>query len=279
MDRQRLTITLKQDILDRLDATIDGASIRNRSHAIEYHLGKVLGSRIQTALILAGGQGVKMRPFTYEIPKAMIPVQGKPIIEHTVTMLRDAGVKKILIHIGHLGNKIEEYFGDGSRLGTSISYVKEAKAEGTAAPLRLAKKELQTGPFILVYGDVLIDINMRDFIDFHSESNSLATIAITSVAEPSEFGVVKMQGNKVVEFLQKPPQSPGMSHLIYTGVSIIEPEVISLIPEKGESHLEDDVFPKLAKQKKLSGYPFEGKWFDIGTPEDYERALANWPKS
>lgn len=279
MDRQRLTITLKQDILDRLDATIDGASIRNRSHAIEYHLGKVLGSSIKTALILAGGQGVKMRPFTYETPKAMIPVQGKPILEHTVIMLRDAGVKKIIIQIGHLGNKIQEYFGDGSRLSSNISYVKEAKAEGTAAPLRLAKKELQGGPFILVYGDVLIDINMHDFIDFHSESNSLATIAVTSVAEPSEFGVVRMQGNKVVEFLQKPPQSPGMSHLIYTGVSIIEPEVIGLIPEKGESHLEDDVFPKLAKQKKLSGYPFEGKWFDIGTPEDYERALANWPKS
>ncbi|MFH0853370.1 MAG: sugar phosphate nucleotidyltransferase [bacterium] len=279
MDRQRLTITLKQDILDRLDATIDGASIRNRSHAIEYYLGKALGSSIKTAVVLAGGQGMKMRPFTYETPKAMIPVQGKPILEHTVIMLRDAGVKKIIIQIGHLGNKIEEHFGDGSRLGISISYVREVKAEGTAAALRLAKKELQAGPFILMYGDVLIDINLLDFIDFHSESNSLATIAVTSVAKPSEFGVVRMQGSKVVEFLQKPPQSQGMSHLIYTGVSIIEPEVISLIPDKGESHLEEDVFPRLAKQKKLSGYPFEGKWFDIGTPEDYERALANWPKS
>ncbi|USN53382.1 MAG: NTP transferase domain-containing protein [Candidatus Nomurabacteria bacterium] len=277
MERQRLTITLKQDILDKLDATIDGARIRNRSHAIEYHLGKVLGSRIQKALILAGGRGVNMRPFTYEMPKAMIPVHGKPILEHTVTSLRDSGIRNLIIYIGHLGERIKEHFGDGSGFGVSIQYVEEGKSEGTATPLRAAAHLLKDSPFLMLYGDVLIDVDFNEFVDYHLESKALATLAITSVSQPSEYGVVKMHGSKIVEFLQKPERSSRLSHLIFTGVSVMQPKVLDYVPASGSSMLEADVFPQLAKEKKLVGYLFEGQWFDIGTPEVYEQALKEWP--
>lgn len=278
MDRQRLTITLKQDILDRLDATIDGARIRNRSHAVEYHLGRSLGSGVDRAFILAGGRGVNMRPFTYEMPKPLIPVHGKPILEHTISMLRDAGIRSIVLNIGFRGEKIEDHFGDGSRFGVSIAYVRERKAEGTAAPLRLAEKLLRHGPFLLFYGDVLIDVNLHDLIDFHLEAGGEATLAVTSVPDPSEFGVVRLHGAQVVEFIEKPPKSAKLSRLVNTGVYVMDPAIFKRIPARGYSMLETDVFPKLARGGKLYGFVFEGQWFDVGTPAIYERVLKEWKK-
>jgi NDP-sugar pyrophosphorylase family protein len=278
MDRERLTITLKKDVLDRLDATIDGARIRNRSHAIEYHLGRALGSGVQKALILAGGKGVKMRPFTYELPKSLIPVHGKPILEYTIEMLRDAGIRTIIINVGHRGEKIEEYFGDGSRFGVSITYAHERRPEGTAGPLRLVEKQLRGSPFLLVYGDVLIELNLHDLIDFHLEEGGEATLAITSVPDPADFGVVRVHGAKVVEFLEKPPDSRRLSRLVNTGVYVMDPAILKRIPKQGHTMLETDVFPALAKERKLNGFLFEGQWFDVGTPEIYERVLKEWKK-
>lgn len=278
MDRLRLTITLKKDILDRLDATIDGARIRNRSHAIEYHLGKALGPSIKKAFILAGGRGIKMRPFTYEMPKTLIPVHGKPILEYTVEMLRVAGITDIVIFVGYLGEKIREHFGDGSRFGVSITYVAEKKEGGTAVPLRDAKKHLTSGPFLMLYGDVLIDINLHDLIDFHLAEGGEATLAVTTVSEPSEFGVLRLHGSKIVEFTEKPPKSGKLSRLVNTGVYVMNPSIVKRIPQTEQTMLERDVFPKMAKEGVLRGFLFEGQWFDVGTPEIYERVLAEWKK-
>lgn len=275
--RERLTITLRKDLLPQIDATIDGARIRNRSHAIEVLVTNSLKPKSRRGLVLAGGSGIKMRPFTYELPKTMLPVKGRPILEYTIDRLRDAGIHDIVIVIGHLGEKIREHFGDGSRFGVKIRYVEEKIQEGTAGPLRLAQQALGNQPFVLVYGDVLIDLDLNDLIEFHSTMGGLATIALTSVKNPQDYGVVKMHGNKIVEFLQKPNQKRSLSHLIYTGVGIMEPGVLGLIPKRGMSMLENDVFPKLAEQDKLIGYPFEGQWFDVGTPDVYEQALNEWP--
>lgn len=274
--RHRLTITLRKDLLPRLDEIIDGAKIRNRSHAIEYLLTNALGPKIRRAFILAGGRGIKMRPLTYELPKTMLPVKGRPLLEYTIELLREADVRDIIILIGHLGDKIKAHFGDGSRFGVRIRYVEEAREQGTAAPLRLAASLLRDQPFLLFYGDVLVDLNLRDLIEFHKTTGGIATMALTSIDNPSEFGVVKMHGNSIVEFLEKPPKSPKLSHLINTGVSVVEPKLLSYIPKSGYSMLENDVFPRLAREGKLFGYPFEGQWYDIGTPEVYERALAEW---
>lgn len=219
-----------------------------------------------------------MRPFTYEIPKTLIPVQGKPILEYSIELLRDAGLKDICIHVGHLGDKIIAHFGDGARFGVKITYVKEKQEQGTAGSLRLAKKYIGHSPFVLLYGDVLININLRDFIDFHQSHGQLGTMAITSSANPYEFGVVKLHGNKVVKFTEKPDKKKSTSHFINAGLFIFSPKVLNLIPVKGFSMLEKDVLPQLATTNQLYGYPFEGQWYDVGTPEIYEEVLREWKR-
>lgn len=122
MKRTRLTITIDGRVINLLDKQIDGARLRNRSHAIEYLLLKALTPRPKKAIILAGGKGVKMRPFTYEMPKVLLPIHNRPILEHTIELLRKHDVRDIIISTGHLGEKIVNYFGDGAKFGVRIAY-------------------------------------------------------------------------------------------------------------------------------------------------------------
>lgn len=275
LDRKRLTITLKKDILRQVDSQIDGQRIRNRSHAIEYLLSSVLGPKVKKAFILAGGKGIKMRPFTLEQPKTMLPVKGRPLLEHIISALREQGIRDIIILVGFLGEKIREHFGDGQKFGVKISYVEERKRLGTAAPLRLAKEQLQE-TFLMIYGDVLAQISFPDLVDYQNSHKGLATLALTTTSEPEEYGIVRLHGDKIVDFTEKPHKREGLSHLIFSGISVLSPKVLNYIPKSGFSMLEKDVFPKLAKEGKLYGYPFEGKWYDVGTPKVYEKVLKEW---
>ena len=125
MDRSRLTITLKKSILSKVDELIDGTNIRNRSHAIETLISQSLSPKISTCLILAGGRGVNMQPFTFEMPKGLFPVGGKPILLHLLELLKKYNIRNIIFSIGHLGEKIEEYFGNGRKWDLNISYIRE----------------------------------------------------------------------------------------------------------------------------------------------------------
>ncbi len=275
MDRNRLTITLKKDILKQLDEYIDGARIRNRSHAIEYVLSKYFAPKVKKALILAGGKGLKMLPFTYEMPKAMIPVNGRPILEHIIESLRRYDIREVIVSIGHQGNKIKQHFGDGSKFGIKISYLDQKKSEtGTAAPILQAKKLIGSNSFLVYYGDVLANIDLDDMIDFHLSSGGLVTMALTSVNKPSDWGVVRVQGNRVYSFLEKPDQRRDLSNVINAGVYIFEPKVFEYLQDA--KRLEKDVFPKLVEQRKLFGYLFAGQWFDVGNPEIYKQAVKEW---
>lgn len=278
MERERLTITLKPSVLKYIDSQIDGVTIRNRSHAIETIITKTMAPGVNQALILAAGQGIKMRPFTYEMPKPMIPVKKRPILEHIVNQLRDNDIRDIVIVIGYLGEQIQTYFSDGSKFGVKIRYIEEEKQTGTAGPLRLARQILNDQPFLMIYGDVLADLNLREFIDYHLQFGQTATLALTSVPDPSAYGAVRMNGQKVVEIVEKPKNSASVSRLVTAGVQILDPSIYSYIPSKEFSMLEEDVFPILATEGKLGGYLFEGKWFDVGTPDVYERALKEWNK-
>lgn len=276
-NRLRLTITLRKDLLPYLDQTIDGNKIRNRSHAIEYILGKHLGPKIKQAVILAGGEGTKMRPLTYEMPKAMIPIKRKPLLEYIVDSLKEFNIKDITIFIGNLGEIIKEYFGDGGKFGVKISYIQEKEKTGTGGALRQLKKYLPD-VFLLIYGDVLAQINYFDLIEFHKSHQGLASIALTSLADPREFGVVSLHGSRIVGFEEKPEKDKTLSHLVSAGIYIFNSEITRYILDKGYVSLEKDVFPELAKRNKLFGYPFEGQWFDVSTPEAYERALREWKR-
>lgn len=275
MDRERLTITLKKSLLQKVDGFIDGIKIRNRSHAIEYLVTQSLTPKVKQAVILAGGRGLNMRPFTFEMPKGLFPVGGKPILEHVVEMLRKAEIRDIVFSIGHLGEKIREHFGDGKKFDVKITYVSEQKEAGTGGALILAKKYIKSEAFLVVHGDILIDINIADLIAFHKEQGTIATIALTSVVDPSSFGEVLLNGAKVTQFVEKPKKGMQKSQLINCGLYVFEKEIFNYIP-KEESSLLEDIFPKLAQSRQLSGFLFSGRWVDIGTPVSYEKAIKEW---
>jgi len=275
MGKERLTITLDKGLLKKVDDAIDGSKIRNRSHAIEFLLSSVLVPKQTKVLILAGGEGVKFRPLTYELPKALVPVLGKPLLEYTLESLRSHGLTEIYISIGHLGNKIREYFGDGGRLGLKITYLEqERKRPGTAQPLLEAKSYFQNEPFLVIYGDVLTKLNFLDLLEFHGSSRGLATLALASVEKPSMWGVASIQGNRIVDFIEK-PKTKTKSHLINAGIYALNPDIFKYISHNS-TRLEKDVFPRLAAEGKLSAYPFEAQWYDVSTPQIYEEVLKNW---
>ncbi len=276
MERERLTITLKPSVVSYIDSQIDGVTIRNRSHAIEALISKQMRPAIGQALILAAGEGIKMRPFTYEIPKPMMPVKGRPILEHIVMQLRSFDIRDIVIVISHLGDQIKNHFGDGARLGVKIRYIEEERPSGTAGPLKIARQILENQPFLLYYGDVLASINLRELADYHLSFGHVATLALTSVPDPSAYGAVRMNGQNIVEVVEKPLATPTASRLVMAGIQILDSSIYGYVPDKQFSMLEEDVFPVLAKARQLTGYPFDGRWFDVGTPDVYEQALKEW---
>lgn len=279
MRRKKITITIREDVLKKVDEVIDKAKIRNRSHAVEYLLNQVLKPKVNKVYILAGGKGFRTESPAEEVPFSMLSIQGKPVLEHQLEFLRKVELRDILILVGRFGDKIKYHFGDGSKFGVKINYIeqKEEKA-GTAYVLNLAKNFLSGQSFLMMYGDVLAEINLKDFIDYHLNSGAVSTVALTSIKEPKYFGVAKIRGGKVVGFEEKPKDKESLSRVISAGIFCFEPKIFNYLSDKKESYLETDIFPKLAKEKKLGAYLFEGRWFDLGTKEVYERAVKEWGK-
>ena len=184
----------------------------------------------------------------------------------------------MIILVGHKGEKIKQYFGDGSKFGVRITYVEEKKPLGTANPLHMVKDFIGKDPFIMYYGDVLAEIDLHELVDYHFEHKGLATLSLSPVEDPSAFGLVRLRGSRVISIDEKPKKTDSSSRLVNAGIHVLDPKIIDYVPKKGFSMLEKDVFPRLAKEQKIYGYPFEGKWFDVSTPEIYERAVKKWKK-
>lgn len=278
MERLPFTITMRQDLIKKVDSLVDGAKIRNRSHALEYIVNTYFSPKITKALILAGGKGVKMRPLTYELPKAMLPVKGKPILEYTIEQLKKNNIREIVIACGEKSEKIKEYFGDGSRFSVKISYIDEKKDLGTGGALRAALPMMGGEAFVMIWGDVLADIDLADMIDFHLEDNPVMTIALTSVADPREYGSARLHRNVLVDFQEKPKKIGDISHLVTAGIHIVDPKIAKYLPAKKSFMLEEDVIPMLTRDRAVRGYIFDGKWFDVGSLDIYQKAIKSWTK-
>ncbi|MFA5157982.1 MAG: nucleotidyltransferase family protein [Patescibacteria group bacterium] len=277
IEKEKLTVTIKKDLFKKIDGIIDGKKIRNRSHATEFLIESGLGiGKIKKAIILVGGEGTRLRPFTYEVPKVMLPIHGKPMVQHIIEQLQAHGVNEIILAARYKAEQIKDYFGDGKKFGLKIYYVIEKTPLGTAGPLRLAKKFLNES-FYIVWGDILSHLDLTDFASFHREHGGLATVALTTVSDPSRYGVAMLNGNKVIGFIEKPKKENAPSNLINSGIAIMEPEIIDkYVPKTGKTMVEYDIYPKLAAEGKLYGYPFQGQWFDTGTHEAYEKAIKEW---
>jgi len=276
--KNRITITLNEDLIKQLDKRIDGEEIKNRSQEIEKVLEDALGISIPSkALILAGGKGTRLRPLTYKVPKGLIEVQGKTLTEWLFELFKKYGIRDVILSVGYMADKIRDYFTDGSKFGMNVDYVEEDpnKPLGTAGPLRLAKNML-TDSFIVSNGDELKCINIPRMFRLHKRKKALVTIALTSVDDPTQYGVARLDGSRILEFVEKPKKSEAPSNLINSGFYIIEPEVIEMIPKGKFCMLEKEIFPKLAREGRLRGFPFSGQWFDTGNIERLERARKLW---
>lgn len=273
--KERVTLTIEREILEKVDKTINNADVKNRSHAIELLLAKALGgNRPSKAVILAGGPSNNTKVNGDVIPRPMMRVQDRPLLEHNINLLKEYDIKTIVISIGSKGEHIRDYFGDGSQFGVHITYVEEESPLGTGGPLNLLKGKLDD-TFILMNGDELKDIDLEDMFAFHRKNKGTATIALTTTENPANYGVAVMNGQKIMAFIEKPSKENAPSKLINAGLYILEPDILKAIPE-GFSMLEQDVFPKLAMQEKLIGYVFSGQWFDIATPGKLAEAERNW---
>ena|SRR3989344_5365255 len=226
------------------------------------------------AVIFCGGEGIRLRPLTLDIPKPLVPIQGKPVIEHLFDFFKECGIKDIVLTTCYLKEKIKEKYTEGDLVGLNINYIEEENLMGTANHIELARQYL-TETFVVSNGDELKNFDMAEMLQLHKETGALVTIAIKEVPDPSSFGTVKLEGNKIVQFVEKPKKEEAPSNFISTGFYIMEPEVINYIP-KSYSMLEKEIFPKLAQEGKLFGYKFQGQWFDTGTFERLATAEKEW---
>lgn len=217
------------------------------------------------AFVLCGGEGTRLRPYTYSIPKPMLPLGKRPILEFVLDNLRANGITDITLTIGYLGERIREHFGDGSRWGVRISYLEEKRPMNTAGSLYAARGKVRE-TFVVVMGDHLTTINLRRMVEWHKEKKAVATLGLKRQGTPLEYGIAEIdEEGCITKFEEKPI----VTNLINAGVYVLEPEVFAFIaPGKDFAK---DVFPAmLAAKRRVCGYVFDEYWMDIGRIHDYE---------
>ncbi len=228
------------------------------------------------AVIMAGGFGTRIQPLTNSIPKPMLPIMNRPMMEHILKRVKSAGITDIVVLLYFKPEVITEYFKDGSDFGVNITYVRPDDDYGTAGAVKKAEKYLDE-TFLIVSGDLVTDFDFKEIIGFHQIKNSKLTITLTSVEDPLQFGVVITdKEGRILRFLEKPGWGEVFSDTINTGIYIIEPEILKYIPENVPFDFSKDLFPLLMKQGiTLYGFKAKGYWRDVGNPESYREVFKD----
>ncbi|MBV9452952.1 MAG: NTP transferase domain-containing protein [Rubrobacter sp.] len=223
------------------------------------------------AVIMAGGQGTRLRPLTSDQPKPMIRIVNIPCMEHIVCLLEGHGFTDIVVTLQFMPEEIMDYFGDGSDWGVNIRYSIEDAPAGTAGSVKLAEEHLKGEPILVISGDALTDANLATILQFHEEKTAEATIVLKSVENPLDFGIViTEEDGRISRFLEKPAWGQVFSDTVNTGIYVLEPSVFQDIPPESEYDFAKELFPKLLEEERpLYGYVTEGYWEDIGTLEQY----------
>lgn len=231
------------------------------------------------AVILVGGQGSRLRPITYHIPKALVPLRNEPFMGYMVDFLRRGGLDGVVLSLGYLPDPIQAYFAgredpegfsQGFSQGFSLDYAVEDRPLGTAGGLKNAARFLDGEPVVVVNGDVLSGLDLSELISAHKESGAMATITLTSVEDPTAYGLVEVDSEmQVRRFLEKPAYDEVSSNLINAGIYILQPEVLEMIPPEQESSIEREIFPELQARGELRAHVSSAYWRDVGTPKSY----------
>jgi mannose-1-phosphate guanylyltransferase/phosphomannomutase len=226
---------------------------------------------------MAGGEGSRLRPLTINRPKPMVPIVDRQVMAHIIELLKSHGITEIVVTVQYLANVIQDHFGDGSAHGVHIDYSLEDQPLGTAGSVKNAEHLLKE-PFLVISGDALTDFNLGQIIDFHNERKALATLTLTRVPNPLEYGVIFVDENgRVTQFMEKPSWGEVFSDTVNSGIYVLDPEVFKYIPKGKITDWSKDVFPQmLRKNDALYGYIAEGYWTDVGTIEEYMRANRDY---
>ena len=219
------------------------------------------------AVILAGGKGSRLKPYTISLPKPLMPVGNHPILEIVIQQLKRAGITNIIIAVGYLESLIRAFFKNGTEFGANITYSSERKPMGTAGPLSLVAQQLDD-TFILMNGDVLSDMDFNALINFHKSNGAYATVAVVKRHVDVDFGVIEMD---LANQFRKWREKPKLSYLVSTGIYVFEPQVLDSIPEDF-FNLPDLIIKLHETDKGVRCYLHEGYWLDIGRFEDYQEA-------
>ena len=242
-------------------------------HVVGLHLWDELlapGKRPNVMVIMAGGRGTRLGTYTENCPKPLLPVGGKPMLEHIIERAKAEGFNRFVLAVHYLGHMIEEYFGNGGRWQVQIEYLREQSPLGTAGALGLLRSRPEQ-PFLVTNGDVLTDIRYGELLDFHSRHSASATMAVRLHEWQHPFGVVKTKGVDIVGFEEKPVSR---SH-INAGIYVLEPDALDLIGKDEHCDM-PTLFARLQeKPTRTIVYPMHEPWLDVGHPDDLERARGD----
>jgi NDP-sugar pyrophosphorylase family protein len=223
------------------------------------------------AVVLAGGEGLRLRPLTFDMPKPMVPIMDKPFMHHLVDLLARHGIKEVIFASGYKWKIFQDYFGDGSRWNIACRHVIEEKPLGTAGAVK-GVEDLLGETFLVFNGDILTDMDLTSLIEAHRRRRAACTISLTEVLDPSIYGVVETdEDGKILNFREKPPLDEITTKWINAGVYVLEPEVLKTVPIQEKHSFERQLFPSLlAGGAGMYAFPATGAyWLDIGSPEKY----------
>ncbi len=228
------------------------------------------------AVVMAGGEGSRLRPLTIRRPKPMVPIAGKPVMEHILNLLKRHGITEVVITVQYLASNIEDYFGNGSQFGMRITYSREDVPLGTAGSVKNAEDQL-TEPFLVISGDALTDYNLTDIIKYHQEKKAMATLTLAHVHNPLEYGVIiTNEEGHITQFLEKPSWGEVFSDTINTGIYVIDPKIFSYFEKNKQFDFSQELFPMMLKNgDPIYGYVSDGYWCDVGSLSEYMRANAD----
>jgi NDP-sugar pyrophosphorylase family protein len=222
------------------------------------------------AVILAGGKGTRLAPYTVAFPKPLMPVGDLPILEIVVRQLRHYGFQRITMAVGHLAELIQTFFGDGSKFGIKIDYSREERPLGTAGPLHLIPDLDET--FLVMNGDLLTDLNYGQLVRWHVEQKNDATIGVYEKKVSIDLGVLERDGdNRIVDYKEKPT----LTYEVSMGVYVFSKSILQYVP-KGHFDFPDLVLELIRRGRPIRGYRFQGLWLDIGREEDYAKAVETF---
>lgn len=213
---------------------------------------------VTRGMILSAGFGTRLKPLTNTVPKALTKVGGRPVIEYNIRLLKNAGIKEVVINLHHLGDKIRAYLGDGSRYGLKFFYSDEKEILGTGGGIRKAKEKFKDEPFVVLNCDMVSDINLKRPIGFHLKEKAVVTLVLRPLQAKEKYTPIAVEGNRIAAF--------GRGDMMYTGIQIISPAVLNDLLKNSFSNIVTDLYMPMLKEKKpIHAFIFDGFWDEIGT--------------